>query len=243
MLRLALVGLLLLCLHRDQATPALITLGPPAPEVAQSDWRVVAARKSLGRALAKLTGIDLERADYIVQVAETEAAKYDLDLFRILAFIVAESWGNPQAKSWVGARGLMQIMPSTGRGIAKARDEEWRGVKSLYEIDTNISYGVWYYQHLLKIFEGNELAAIAAYNWGPRHILWRLEHGRRLPKVYPAKVLKAQKNLEREFSPEATKRFREGLRKYNPNDEGISSFPLSVKREETTGKEEEIGGP
>lgn len=220
--RIALAGFFLLYLSHGQPISFPLKPPPPALEVEEPDWRIEVARESMARAFVGLTSIELGEARQIVQTAELEAAKHDLDLFRVLAFVVAESWGNPQARSWAGARGLMQIMPATGRVIAAAREEKWRGIKSLYEIDTNISYGAWYYHHLLGIFEGDEQAAIAAYNWGPRHILWRIEKGRPLPKVYPGKVLKAQRNLEREFNSEATRRFRQGLRE-NFSEEGRSN--------------------
>ncbi len=220
--RIALAGFFLLYLNHGQLISSPLELPPPAPEVEEPDWRIEIARESMAHAFVRLTKIELDEARQIVQTAELEAAKYDLDLFRVLAFVVAESWGNPRARSWAGARGLMQIMPATGRRIAAAREEKWRGTKSLYEIDTNISYGVWYYHHLLGIFEGDEQAAIAAYNWGPRHILWRIEKDRPLPEIYPGKVLKAQKKLEREFNREATGRFRQGLRE-NFSEEGRSN--------------------
>ena len=106
---------------------------------------------------------------------------------------------------------MMQIMPGTGRYIASAREEKWGGIKSLYEVETNISYGVWYYHHLLEVFEGDEEAAVAAYNWGPEHIAWRLKNGRRLPRVYPGKVIQAQGQLESEFNHEATRLFWQHL--------------------------------
>jgi soluble lytic murein transglycosylase-like protein len=154
----------------------------------------------------------LDEAGKVARIVEREAGKYDdVDPFRVLAFIVAESQGNPGAVSQAGARGLMQIMPGTGQYIASAREEKWRGSKSLHETETNISYGVWYYQHLLKVFDGDEQAAIAAYNWGPEHITWRLKEGRRLPTVYPGKVIEAQRELEREFSHESTYLFWQRL--------------------------------
>lgn len=209
-----LAGLALLFLSQGgQPPPPPSTLTePPAQiqKVNKPDWEKIGT-EGLTRALVKLTNLEPARAKDVVRTVERETLKYEIHPLRVLAFIVAESWGNPRARSRAGARGLMQIMPGTGRYIASSRREKWRGVGSLYDIETNISYGVWYYHHLLEIFAGNERAAVAAYNWGPEHIARRLETGRPLPQVYPGKVFKAQAELEEEFSREATLLFWEGL--------------------------------
>lgn len=217
---LLLAGILLL-LHGGSHTPAA---DPKASDTAQTtdtvsnpDWQIEVALESMIHAFASLTSLDVEEADKIVRLAEAEARQYGIDPFRILAFIVAESWGNPRARSWAGARGLMQIMPATGRVIAREREEEWGGIKSLYNMEINISYGVWYYHHLLKVFQDNEMAAIAAYNWGPQHIKWRMKKGRQLPEVYPGKVLRAQERLEKEFDNEISTRYWQSFIENNPN--------------------------
>ncbi len=195
----------------------------PAPEVQEEQSLREAAERqrslpyeAMSQALSNLTGVKLERSLEIVLIADREAAKYDLDPFRVLAFIVAESHGNHQAKSPVGALGLMQIMPATGQYIATSLTEPWGGSESLYEIETNIIYGVWYYHHLLLTFKGDEQAALAAYNWGPETIRQRIRKGERLPIVYPRKVLEAEDKLEREFSNEATQRFWRNFSYYYP---------------------------
>ncbi len=218
--RMILSAVILLLLHGPGLGPTLEAL-PPAveaqPDDAHSDWQTEVAQESLAHAFATLTGVGIDEATEITSLAEQEASQYFIDPFRVLAFIVAESWGDPRARSRVGARGLMQIMPATGRGIAREREETWGGIKSLYDVETNITYGVWYYHHLLETFEGDEMAAIAAYNWGPEHIRWRMRKGRQLPKVYPGKVLRAQVKLEREFANEITTRYWRSFIKHNPD--------------------------
>lgn len=157
-------------------------------------------RESMAYALYKVTDIPEGRARGIVDLVLQETQQYEkTEPMLILGLIVAESLGNPQAKSKVGARGLMQIMPATGRFIAAHCGEEWQGNQSLYEIEKNIRYGVWYLNHLQELFPGDEQATIAAYNWGPDHIRYRQMHGRVLPKVYPGKVREAKKRLEEEM--------------------------------------------
>ncbi len=200
------------CSPRDRfanTPPAVVEI-----QEAQEDWRIEMPREAMAQSFSTLTNVKFETALEIVLIVERETNKYGLDPFRILGFIVAESNGKIRAYSSAGARGLMQIMPATGKFIAHSLGEKWRGTKSLYEMETNIVYGIWYYKHLLDFFAEDEHAAMSAYNWGPEHIRFRLKKGRRLPVVYPDKVLKAQEKLEREFSHEGTKRFWEHFSGY-----------------------------
>lgn len=175
----------------------------------ETPWQLKTARDSMASSLDKLTHLDSEEAYEVVLLVEEEAAKYDLDPFRVLALLIAESHGDSQVVSEAGAIGLMQIMPRTGEFIAKSMKKTWRGQDSLFEVETNITYGVWYYHYLLKYFRGDEHAAMAAYNWGPEHIQDRLRKGERLPSVYPSRILAAEASLEREFKDAATSHLRQ----------------------------------
>ena len=94
------------------------------------------------------------------------AKKHGFDWRLIAAQIYQESHLNPWAKSQAGARGLMQILPDTGRGL---------GISDLFDPVQNINAGV---QHLKNLFEHFEsvkgkdrlLIALAAYNIGQGHI-------------------------------------------------------------------------
>ncbi|NOQ87472.1 MAG: transglycosylase SLT domain-containing protein, partial [Gammaproteobacteria bacterium] len=88
----------------------------------------------------------------------------------LFGLVRRESAFNEKAHSPVGARGLMQIMPGTGRQIAKNMNERWRGNNSLYNPETNLKYGSYYYQKLLKQFNGHYALALAAYNAGPERV-------------------------------------------------------------------------
>ena len=127
----------------------------------------------------------------IVIVVDRLAKAYGIDPWLILGMIQIESAGDPYAVSKVGARGLMQIMPATGEYIAGILGEEWKGVDSLFDIDLNIRFGVWYFRFLLDKFEGNVKLALAGYNFGPTRINQRLTDGKKIPSVYAIKVLKA----------------------------------------------------
>lgn len=163
------------------------------------------------------TSINEELASRIITAMRFEAIKHNLDPNLILALIIIESWGDPKAVSRLGALGLMQVMPATGRYIARKRGFKWSGVEELRIVESNISYGTWYYKHLLEIFEGDEHAAISAYNWGPDNIQERIKRGDNLPKVYPGKVYAAQEELQGVIWNEYQSRFWRGVDQYISN--------------------------
>ncbi len=175
-------------------------------------------REALAHALVQTTGIEVELAREIACGLYQTSLQGDTDPIRIAGFIVVESLGNPKAVSHKNAHGLMQILPETGKYIAYHSGGKWRGTSSLYEVKTSIEYGTWYFEHLLEEFEGNEPAAIAAYNWGPAHIGRRIRRQRGLPIVYARKVVSAQKKVGDAFRAEYEKRFWWGL---DPN----ASYP------------------
>jgi len=98
------------------------------------------------------------------------SAKQKLNPAIVFGLVRRESAFNEKAHSPTGARGLMQIMPGTGKQIARDFKERWRGSNSLYNPVKNIKYGSYYYQKLLKQFDGNYALALAAYNAGPHRV-------------------------------------------------------------------------
>jgi hypothetical protein len=92
---------------------------------------------------------------------ESVAHKHGVDPALVHAVVEAESNYQPAARSQVGARGLMQVMPSTARDL---------GVKSarlLFDPEENLEAGVKYLKWLLERFDGDLTSALAAYNAGP----------------------------------------------------------------------------
>lgn len=85
----------------------------------------------------------------------------DTNPILFLSLIRQESAFNPSAKSRVGARGLMQIMPSTAR-------QYYRRLRasSLNQPSLNLKIGIKYFQMLAKKYEGNLIYTLAAYNAG-----------------------------------------------------------------------------
>jgi soluble lytic murein transglycosylase len=94
------------------------------------------------------------------------AARYGVDPRLVLAVMRQESRYNPNATSWVGARGLMQVMPSTAEGIAAALDMEYFEPDDLYHPDLSVRFGAFYIAAQLKSMNGSVPGALAAYNGG-----------------------------------------------------------------------------
>lgn len=93
-----------------------------------------------------------------------EAARhFDVDAALVSAVIKAESDYNPREVSNKGARGLMQLMPSTAERF---------GVTNSFDPAANIYAGTRYLRWLLKTFEGNADLAVAAYNAGEGNV-WK----------------------------------------------------------------------
>ncbi len=101
----------------------------------------------------------------------------------IYALIRQESLFRPMATSYVGAKGLMQLMPGTAMDMAKKIRLKSFNPKDLYQPAINILLGSGYTRFLLDKFNGNIVLAVAAYNAG----LSRVEQW--LPqKIQPADV-------------------------------------------------------
>ncbi|WP_029215340.1 transglycosylase SLT domain-containing protein [Kallotenue papyrolyticum] len=101
------------------------------------------------------------------RVVQREAAAFGLDPRLLYALIRQESLFNPDATSWAGARGLGQVMPATGEGIAQHLQVANYTPDLLYRPAVSIRFAAHYLSYQLRAFDQNVLAAAAAYNGGP----------------------------------------------------------------------------
>jgi len=96
----------------------------------------------------------------------TYSEKNKVDPFLIAAIIKNESNFKHKAVSGVGAVGLMQIMPDTGRWIAEQMGLADYKDSDLYQTRTNIRMGCWYVGELEHEFQHNLVLLMIAYNAG-----------------------------------------------------------------------------
>lgn len=97
------------------------------------------------------------------------ARREDVDPALVAALVRQESTFDPAAISSVGARGLMQIMPATGRSLARSLGMRY-ATRKLHDADTNLRLGIRYIRDLLRRFGGRVDHALAAYNAGPHRV-------------------------------------------------------------------------
>ncbi|MCO4754597.1 MAG: lytic transglycosylase domain-containing protein [Bacteriovoracaceae bacterium] len=162
-----------------------------------------------------------ERAKKYVRPILLLSEKHQIDPFWVMSIMWTESHFVPTAKSSVGARGLMQLMPKTKAWIYnRYRNQGNRLVveNPMADLDyffnqkitkkelgffkmklINIELGVVYLKYLLKKFKYNHKLATVAYNMGPGWTRYRLRN--KLPvgkkNLYLTKVRKAYKELSK----------------------------------------------
>ncbi len=109
------------------------------------------------------------------EIVLRECSKRGLDPGLLFSLIRQESLFEADAVSWVGARGLAQIMPRTGKWIARRLGEKHFRLADLMRPETSIRFGAYYLAEQLEKFDGDLMRALAAYNGGPENVerWWR----------------------------------------------------------------------
>jgi soluble lytic murein transglycosylase-like protein len=119
----------------------------PDPPVTSADQAEHAPTKT-----TTLTAADLH------EMLNDAGQAHNLDVDLLASIVKAESAGDPRAVSRAGARGLMQLMPSTATDL---------GVSNSFEPGQNVHGGSAYLDMLLTKYHENLALALAAYNAGP----------------------------------------------------------------------------
>ncbi len=123
----------------------------------------------LGLLLGHLAHCDLDAQiqrlfppnDPIERAVQKASHKYGVEADLIRSVIAAESNFDPHKTSWVGAQGLMQLMPQTAKEL---------GVEDPFDIEQNVDGGTRYLKAQIEKFDGQLEWVIAAYNTGPNAV-------------------------------------------------------------------------
>ena len=137
-----------------------------AVQVAQEHGWFDRAVFNLGKAPEETRLYTLRFPIHHAELIEREARRNGLDPAWVAAEIRAESTFNPRARSPANARGLMQVLPTTGAAVARRLGLPWGGAESLYDPAINIPLGTAYLREKEQMY-GKPYVAIAAYNAGP----------------------------------------------------------------------------
>ena len=108
------------------------------------------------------------------RLVAAEARANGVDPFTAAALIRQESQFSQRATSYVGARGLMQLMPATGRTLAAEVGVDGWDPDLLYVPEVNVHLGARYVGQQAAAYDGALPAVFGAYNAGPHQIeAWR----------------------------------------------------------------------
>lgn len=122
---------------------------------------------------------EIEKALYYDPADDTEPAtvdswlgryanEYGVDARQAAAILNRESKGDAKAVSPAGAKGLMQLMPDTFEEVKK--ELGLPADADIFDPETNIRAGVYYFSKMMRQFDGDVNKALAAYNWGPGNV-------------------------------------------------------------------------
>ena len=195
---LAAIAISLLSCQLGQERTALpdVSAAPPAATFEISTALDAPASPPLdeveARLAARARSLSSEEVTRLAGAIRTEAARFGLAPDLVLAVIEVESQFDAFAVSPVGAMGLMQILPSTGKALADRYEQPWHGPATLFDPVVNVRLGIAYLSELRHRF-GQWPTALAAYNWGPGAIGRRLNAGAPVPAGYSDRVLSTRK--------------------------------------------------
>lgn len=150
---------------------------PSRSQVRRRRWGWIAVAAALGIGLAiGISRIDVQKAIRELtlplqhdDIIREQAAEKNLDPAMIAAVIYAESRFRDQ-ESHAGALGLMQITPQTAHVIERLSGGTTFVTSDLSDPEINIRYGSYYLRYLLNRYDGNQVAALAAYNAGTGNV-------------------------------------------------------------------------
>lgn len=136
---------------------------------ARPTWRrrlwISLALVAVALVTASIVDLTVPRQRSVPSSIDYWAQTYHVDVHLTRAVAWVESGNNPRVVSPTGARGVMQVEPSTW-----TYTEHLLGTHVQHTTDGNIRIGVAYLRHMLDEFGGNRRLALAAYYEGPRAV-------------------------------------------------------------------------
>lgn len=143
-------------------------------------------------------GFTEEEKNQLARVIFDESNRYNYDPLLIMAVILTESTFKKGQVSGVGARGVMQLMPSTGRDLAARTGIKWAGSEQLLDPVVNVRLGTLYlFEQVIKFKDVKK--AIIAYNLGESRLRGRLRANEPLPKQYFRRIWKNYSMLKEKY--------------------------------------------
>lgn len=124
--------------------------------------------------LRQQPGLDLRYLAPYRELIEPQAKAQGLDLSWVYGLMRQESRFVPAARSSAGAQGLMQVMPATGRWVARKIGVQGYNLSWLQEPENNVMIGTSYMRMIMDDLDHHPVLASAGYNAGPgRARSWR----------------------------------------------------------------------
>lgn len=150
--------------QREAAALALTSISRPSGgSISVNREKLVAKVLEIIRRHGVKRAVDARLAAAIVD----ESKRQNYDPLFVAAVIKTESAFDTNATSSVGAKGLMQIMPATGKYVASFADLQNIPRGKLSEPGYNLKLGIRYLRYLDRLNDGNRLLTLISYNWGP----------------------------------------------------------------------------
>jgi len=179
----------------DAALPSVSSAGPAGTQALSANESELEndeiVQQILHRFAVRHTALPERERKILAQTIVREAHALGLEPELVMAVIEVESAGYHLAQSHVGALGLMQLLPATGKELAGKLGIEWMGDHTLFDPIINVRLGTAYLRELADRYDGNVEIALAAYNWGPGRIDRRLRRGATVPSGYIQQVMRA----------------------------------------------------
>lgn len=156
---------------------------------------------------------ELAYPTYYADLVLAEAQATNTDPLLFFALMYQESTFNRDATSYADARGLTQVIPSTGEYIARQLGDSAYSPERLWWPAVSVRYGMWYLSQGLRMFKDNALVALVAYNAGPRNAanwadlafgdddLFYERVSSAQPRAYMRKIYEHRRHYEKLYRP------------------------------------------